>query len=440
MNRVSTHGLFALAVGFGIFCAILRPNTVWASKESAVPVACLKERLQSIGYSGYRFVPEKIEDSLFVSKIAPDFLPSSVRAHARITTDAYFSPKKSHAQRGWLRDRGPVRILDGEGNLVLVEYFSLNNFPDAEPFTGSVESAPNPDPDGFFWKRYESNGKSAWIKTKRLPLLMQGGNAIGVGNHLLIGEEIFTMNSINRDQVEREILPSAKTEDRNPLRSFFDQLFLNGYHPRHKDEVVRILSETLRIPLENILVMPWLPGNRVGHVDLYVGALDANTLAIPRMPEYAIEALKYERDRLYCRRLNEFLDEQSQRLNTTTGKTIVRVPMQPPKNLSPSSIPHRLEFDATLISPVNWLNHAGTLYVPVDDSRPSVGVRKVDGKWINELYDSGYVPDTIRKRIQMETSQILSEHGYRIEFKQQPSGEHGSGGAFHCLTWQLCLP
>ena len=108
--------------------------------------------------------------------------------------------------------------------------------------------------------------------------------------------------------------------------------------------------------------MPWLAGERTGHVDNYIGLLEGNQLAVPRIPETFINRMEVSHEAAFAGKVNEFLNERVAQLEAA-GAEIVRVPMLPPANFQKSEI-SPLGWDANFPWTTNWAHHGGKLLIP----------------------------------------------------------------------------
>jgi hypothetical protein len=310
----------------------------------------------------------------------------------------------------FIRDYFPVQVVRQHGptrELATLSYFNLHNMVRYDGTTSIP--VPPPAKDVAF---YQAAGKSAWLRSEVLPILFEGGNLAATDHFLITSEKVLHENALSLDEVQRHLAaadPAARS-------AFVRSLRQEGYRPRGRAELTELFAARFGVPKERVRFMPWMPGERTGHVDLYVAPLDANTVAVPTVPRALIDRLGMAHEREFAGRLNTWLDTRVRELEAQ-GITVERLPMLPPKNLVRSSL-SEFGWDADYLSPVNWLIHEGKAVIPEY------------GRYLREL------PGELAASMRREIEKVMGRYGYATEFRSA-DGLIGTNGGFHCVTANL---
>ena len=362
-------------------------------------------------------VLEVEQDQVFVHAIGRDFLPPALTAPARQVNDGYNGRGYDNPNVGWLRDRFPLQVHTADGRLAVVSYLSLLD-PAGGAFDGSSwVPVPRPAEAHPAAKSFQGPDGLKWMEVRTLPLMVEGGNLLALPGRLLVGEKVLHENAMTYEQQ----LARAGDGNRQLLGQRLRGMQSHGWKPRDRDAVLAELAKAFEIPVDRIHVMPWMPGERTGHVDMYVGVLDAQTLAVPHIPEKLIADLGYEHERTFAARLNAWLDARASELAAWAPDVKVeRVPMLPPKMLKPSG-QSEFGFDAQFLTPVNWVMTHGQTFVPVFP------------QWLAAL------PAGQAQAVSDELAHTLAAHGHTmVAVPATRLLEYN--GLLHCLTGQLEFP
>ena len=246
-------------------------------------------------------------------------------------------------------------------------------------------------------------------------LILEGG-AIqyveGDAPFLLVSEKMFGLNAKSIEDYRRE-LTGAKlgpSEIHRAVRNLTDA----GYRARDFDGVLNELARASEVPRERIVVLPWMPGERTGHSDMYVGVV-GKTAVVPRIPAEMIGRLGFEFERVFATATNGFLEQIAAKLGSR-GIAVERIPMLPPRNLYKSSV-SPLGWDAKFPSTANW-------YI---DYRDAIAFVPNFQKHLGEF------PEAVRLNFIAEIRETLDRLGLDTEFIEA-SELLQSNGLLHCVT------
>jgi hypothetical protein len=210
----------------------------------------------------------------------------------------------------WMRDYHPIYVRRPTGDLRAVHYLAHN---------------PNR-------ARYLLKGAPRVDEVTQLPLIHENGNLIIAGQWAFVSERIVEDNA------------EAESEE---------HLVQGGYRPRGRAEIKGLLSELLLIPPEKVVILPSMPHEATGHVDLYLMAINDHQVIIPKivMPLEHFSTNPVERD--IAQDVKTFLDERAQQL-ASLGLEVIRLPQIPPLYLPALDEPEG-NFDVVFYSPTNGL-------------------------------------------------------------------------------------
>ncbi len=374
----------------------------------------------------------RLSQRIVAHKLMADALPADLRA--RIGTPITSGTRDESASFAVIQDYYPlfVRVSDPsvpEGERVeVLRYFSkivLNEH--GQPQDGADPSAPYREGQSAYRsqpKRYGAPTRVTHLLTRTLPLLAEKGNLVLTDRYVISTDKLARDNSVELAELTRQ-LRAIPQLDRESIQHFAEQLRLAGYRARSSEEVRGVLSDQLGIPRSNALLLPILPGDKVGHSDTYVGSIQGDTVAVPRVHERAIELLgpDFGHEKAFARGINAFLDAQARRLREA-GLTVERPLMLPPKNLKHSSL-SALGWDADFLSPVNWAIHDGTVYVPTYESALDYLPEETRAEIIRELRSS--------------VREAVEKHGLKASFHDARKLV-GTGAGFHCITSNIWAP
>ncbi len=185
----------------------------------------------------------------------------------------------------WKRDYQPIYVRDHVGKVTALHYLADN--------PNRVRAPTHHD---------------AQVRDRVMPLVHENGNLVTNGRFVFVTDQILDENAEPRE--ERHLLE-------------------HGYRARRPDEVLRVLSQHLLRPVEDIIVLPTMPYEATGHVDLFLLPLDERTVIVPVIEPKVMALLAEERVRHIAQVIRVFLDEQASYLRDL-GLEVLRLPMIPP--------------------------------------------------------------------------------------------------------------
>ncbi len=302
---------------------------------------------------------------ILVHQLAVPFLASQMSKNFSVSSEGQLRYRFSNNNVIWARDRFPLRIIKADGKIKLLAYASLLNLPNQLFFDGGStyipvhppkDSGPNALPYSLPSGGYE------WLEVEALPLFLEGGNIQINDGVIFVGEKVFQQNSKSLEEwmalIQKHLGGSSSKLRRD--------LIEKGYRPRSETEVRLEFSAKTGVSPDKIIKMPWLPGEKTGHVDVYLGRLNEKTLVIPQIQDSEINALSMNHEREFAQKTKDWLDKQSAEVSRTVlklGIRVIRIPMLPPRNLVPSSI-SPLGWDAQFPSTVNFIVDGSRILVP----------------------------------------------------------------------------
>ncbi|MGE0494242.1 MAG: hypothetical protein AB7S38_33835 [Vulcanimicrobiota bacterium] len=239
---------------------LIQPTTPWrpmtarhqANSHSSPAQAEPSDRVQLTG-----LVPDYARGSAVVAhQLVRDLVPSLVGvlydrlgSAFDLQSVGYQGPRSGYSDPNlvWMRDYHPLYRRDQNGDLSVVKFLSPNPYRQQYQTATYVPVAP-PAPDQKFFPMPGHQGR--WLPSETAKIQAQGGQLVPTGEFLLVSQGLLDEN---------------QTEQ--PSLSQF------GYAPRQADQVLAELSTSSATSVEKILVMPGLPGDKTGHVDMYCQAL-----------------------------------------------------------------------------------------------------------------------------------------------------------------------
>lgn len=315
----------------------------------------------------------------------------------------------------WARDYHPIYVRQADGSLKVVSYLSLHPVKSAHS-TATYEYVPTPSRYGArpdpstqppakdpLFRVPGDPGPVRRLKHETMPLLLEGGNVLSTGRHVIVSEKVIADNAVER---------------RDP------HLVSKGYKARSREETIATLAASLSVKPEDVIVLPSLPGERTKHVDLFLLPLGENEIAVPEIRDEAIDAIGYGHEKDLGRDAQRHLNEAAAAL-AAKGYTVTRLPMMPAVNLAkprPSYAGERV--------PDEWL---GSYYSPANTV-----LADVDGKkraFVPTFAANGF-PDGYRElssRYADEWTAALAARGW--DASKVDATELGkANGLFRCIT------
>ncbi|MHB2021074.1 MAG: hypothetical protein ACYCW6_29410, partial [Candidatus Xenobia bacterium] len=205
----------------------------------------------------------------------------------------------------WVRDYHPAFVHARDGRMHVVKFESEN--PVRNRWDDSMYVPVQPPAPGMQF--YPICGKQ-WLQTDRVPLRLENGNLVATGEYALLTDRVMQQNG-----------------------------------GKSHDEVLNTLANGLQMDRDKLIVLPRLPGEATGHVDLYVMALGPREVMLPQIPDACFNVVTYPHEQATGHAVQRFLDEQAKALEAR-GLKVDRLPMMPPTFLHPSPD-----------DPTGWLSH-----------------------------------------------------------------------------------
>lgn len=184
----------------------------------------------------------------------------------------------------WMRDYQPLFIRDAGGSLLALRYLSENR--NRAGYLQGTES----------------------LAVRVLPILHENGNLVATRRYVFFAETLFENNAVQLDD---------------------PRLLAQGYRPRQREELLKLLSHALRRPVEQLIALPAMPHEATGHIDLFLLPLDDETVMVPSIEVGAPDLGRVPSDGIIAEDIRRFLDERAAQLQAL-GLTVDRFPMMPP--------------------------------------------------------------------------------------------------------------
>lgn len=241
----------------------------------------------------------------------------------------------------WMRDYYPIFIRSLTGELTTVHYLAHN--PNRTRYAIKQEDSldeiaelisPENDEERKLIKRFTDEKIKLRIidQSIQLPLLHENGNFIVAGPWVFVSEKIL--------------------EDNRQLESV-DHLIKGGYTPRGRSSIIKLLSKTLEVSPDHIIILPNLPHEATGHVDLYLMALNDQQVIIPKIVLPLDILASNPLEIKIATDVQQFLDKRASQL-ARLGLDVIRLPQLPPLYLPALNEPAGT-FDVVFYSPTNGL-------------------------------------------------------------------------------------
>lgn len=293
----------------------------------------------------------------------------------------------------WMRDYQPVFVKGSEGQARAMKFLSENPF--RQNWVGDTwVPAPGPTVRHRLFRNPGESTGGRWLETMFAPLNHQGGNQVATGRHVFVGERLLQDNA----------QPGTR------------EMAAAGYRPRAAQEVVAELATALDVRPDGVVVLPWMPGEKTGHVDMYLMALGPDRVMIPEIRPEALEAVGHGHEKELGRQVQSFLQDRAEQLRGL-GYKVARLPMLAPVNLvaAPSGGWH------------------GVFYSPANGILANVP----EGRQVHlPSFQAAGFPDSYRdleKSYREEWAAFFQEAGWTPEFADATRlGQ--AHGLFRCLT------
>ena len=290
-----------------------------------------------------------------LDELAPDFrraLRDAFGARLIESGTGYTGPSGGYSRDTsvvWTRDYAPIVVGTPEGKVV-VSYLSVN--PTRSGYTGSGWIPVTPPSAAHQWYATPGATGGEWRKTEALPLLHDNGNLVATGRWVIVSDRLLRLNTA-----------ASEGSDAPHLRTA-------GWKPRTSDAVLELLAGATRTPLERIVVLPAMPGEKTDHIDLVVMALAADEVMVPEIREDMLAIITYGHEIELGRTVRDYLDDIAANLSER-GLTVHRLPMLPPVYLE-ADADEEAGYNAVVFSPTNALlaniaGERGRVWLPTFD-------------------------------------------------------------------------
>lgn len=238
-----------------------------------------------------------------------------------------------------MRDYFPFVIKSGSadagGKARFIPYLSIN--PARNKYSSSLGTHSTPgllNPNLVAIDKEVIGTQLETVSMLPMPLIIEGGNLISTGDHLILTDHIFMQNS---PDYSNYLSKSGTTYTRESLERIYRE---NGFYSenslgekfeyRSPDRVKEVLSRYLEVDRSKMIFLPSLPGEGTHHIDLYILALGKKHLMIPEITEEGIQTLAFEAEKALARKAKDFLNTQASLLGSKYQYQVDRLPMTPP--------------------------------------------------------------------------------------------------------------
>ena len=206
----------------------------------------------------------------------------------------------------WMRDYQPLYVRRGDGELRALRYLSV--YPSRSRYLPLSDPTGPPPGPGYRYHAFPGSAEGGrWVSTEVLPLLHENGNLVSTGRLVFLTDRILDDNA----EVHEE-----------------PHLAASGYRPRPAAEVIDLLAAALGVSPEAIVILPRMPWEGTGHVDLFLMPIGPEVVVIPELRRQAIEMSSSDELRARSWWVATFLDERASEMEAL-GLTTIRLPMPP---------------------------------------------------------------------------------------------------------------
>jgi hypothetical protein len=226
----------------------------------------------------------------------------------------YQGPRGGYGSSGgnmvWIRDYSPTYVRQADGTTQVVRF--LSPVPERNNYDGATYipvRGPSPE-HRFFRKPGVTTGGGQWMVSRTVPLDHELGNQIATGRHVFVSERLIQDNA----------QPGTH------------QMQQAGYRSRTADETTHELASAYGMADDQVVVLPRMPGEATGHVDLYMMALSPDRIMIPEVRQEALDLLGSDQEKQLGGQVRSFLDERAEQVRGL-GYHVDRLPMMAPVNV-----------------------------------------------------------------------------------------------------------
>lgn len=361
---VACFALALVAVGAGD--ARAQSVATWVSSPGAGPVADFEpleavithRALEKTAPDISRKLTELLGDRHYVDDPRP----------CVVGVDANCFQSVTERRMIWMRDYEPTFVRTPIGTIRIVRYLH----PDVARL-GYAEQIAKSAPETHPIRRLAQHAS-----VEVLPIVHENGNLVTDGRTVFLTHRVLDENS----------------------RAGRPHLVAAGHRGRTQEEVLAVLASGLGRRSADFVVLPPLPMDRTGHIDLYLMALGPSVLLVPRVTEEALRLATSGDERIFASDIAAFLDHHA-RLLESVGFRIERLPMLAPFLTPADMADGRPDPDALFLTPTNSLlmrmpTRAHVLLPTLDtsDRPPAVGAlqRRYEEEWRAFFRDRGWDP------------------------------------------------
>ncbi len=236
---------------------------------------------------------------------------------------------------------------------------------------------------------------------ERLPLVHENGNLVATRRHVFVSTRLTVENA------EYPKLPALQAL---------------GQRARTRIETLAVLAEAFDRPAEDIIVLPHMPFEVTGHIDMFLMALDDDTLLVPLLGREALHLAEAGEATRVAAAIATFLDDTAHRVRAL-GYTVLRPPiLAPPLTLSIDDG----NMDPAVISPTNGLllrtRRDAVALMPRLDTAPRPPRT-----------------EALARRYQLTWARLLATRGWRTELVDVADLSH-LRGLVRCVTAVVPAP
>lgn len=312
----------------------------------------------------------------------------------------------SNPSLAWMRDYHPLFTRQPDGRLHVVRFLSVD--PDRDRYSGEKSVPVKPPAPEMHAYPIPGQTPPRWLSAHSTPLIHQNGNLVSSGNHVFVTSHLLEENAVARDDA---------------------RLAREGYRPRSADEVLDIFAAAVGVRRDRVVVLPRMPGEGTGHVDMFVMALGPDRVLIPEIHDEAIDVIGASHEQALGRQVQAFLDDRAAQL-AQRGIEVERLPMMAPINLTPAS-------SATSTDDVTRVN--AMTYSPTNSLLADVPGRTPIRTVFTPTFDArGFPPAyvALKERYEAAWQAFFTREGWTPVAVDASSLSHAYG-VFRCLSHPL---
>ncbi len=300
-------------------------------------------------------------------------------------------PRSGYGSAGgnivWIRDYSPAYVRQADGTTQVLSFVSptkeRNNYSGATyiPVRG-------PSPEHRLFREPGVTTGGQWLVSHTVPLDHELGNQISTGRHVFVSERLIKDNAQPGTPEMRKA----------------------GFRSRTAEETTHELASAYGIADDQLVVLPWMPGEATGHVDLYLMALSPERMMIPEVRQEALDVLGTDQEKQLGGQVRAFLDQRAEQIRAL-GYQVDRLPMMAPVNVV--TLPSG-ELHGDFYSPANSIlentQEGRAVLLPTFDSQgypdayQQLNQRNVE-EWKSYFQSAGWEPEAL------DATQLGKGHG-----------------------------